>query len=60
MYGIFNFQKLHQGYWGVINLSKVFIDFKLRWAVIGAHDHGGLFLFWMNEVEGFFFFDINL
>jgi hypothetical protein len=46
MHGSFNFQELHQGYWGVISLSRVFINFKLEWAVIGAHGHGGLFLFW--------------
>ncbi len=30
MHDRFNFQELHQGYWGVIRLSKVFRDFMIK------------------------------
>jgi hypothetical protein len=46
MHSMFNFQELHQEYWGVIRLLNFFYDYKLKWAVMGVHGHGGLFLFW--------------
>jgi hypothetical protein len=46
MHGNFNFQKLHQGYWGVIRLLGVFNNFKLKWSVMGVYGYGGLFSFW--------------
>jgi hypothetical protein len=46
MRGSLNFQEVHQGYWGAISLLEVFNDFKLEWAMIGAHGREGLFLFW--------------
>ncbi len=33
----FNFQKLHQGYWGVIRLLTILKNFMLERKMMGAH-----------------------
>jgi hypothetical protein len=35
----------------VIKLLKILNDFQLEWAVMGAHGHGGLFLFWNSILD---------
>jgi hypothetical protein len=46
MHDSLNFQELHKGYWGVIRLLGVFIDFMLQCEMMGVHGcMGGFFCF---------------
>jgi hypothetical protein len=50
MCGSFNFEKLLQGYWGVIRLLGVFNNFILKLGMIGVHDCMGVSFLFRNSI----------